>query len=96
MLLKALVQCSDHTIYTRAIGGDLTDSFVSDRLVTALREHASFSKELHTREQCLAFLGSRFRPVMRAPARLTDMQVAERSSRPPSRAAPPRRYCLGI
>lgn len=75
MLLKALQRCSDRDIYNRAIGGDQDDSYVSDRLVTALREHAAFDEKLHTREQCVGFLGSRFRPVMRAPTRLSNVQV---------------------
>ena len=40
-----------------------------------LREHARFSERLYSRKQCLAFLGSRFRPMMKVPSRLPDVQV---------------------
>jgi hypothetical protein len=76
MVLKALVQSSDHLIYQRAIGGDYPDSYLSDRLITVLRDHPSSGMPLHSRIQCLAYLGSRFRPVMRAPAHLADVQVS--------------------
>jgi len=77
IVLKALVQSSDHLIYQRAIGGDYSDSYLSDRLITVLRDHPSSGMPLHSRIQCLAYLGSRFRPVMRAPAHLADVQVGE-------------------
>ena len=75
MLLKAFRECSDAEVYTRALGGDNADSFVSDRLQHILREHAAFDEPLHSREQCLAFLGKLFRPALRPPARLLDAEV---------------------
>ena len=77
LLLKALRQCSDAEIYERACGGDASDDFVSDRMQSALREHADYKEPLHTCAQCLAFLGAKFRPVLRPPARLSDVEVGE-------------------
>jgi len=77
LLLKALRQTTDAELYERACGGDTSDDFVSDRVQAALQEHASYAEPLHTRAQCLAFLGARFRPVLRPPARLSDLEVGE-------------------
>ena len=68
----------DKEVYTRALGGDENDSFVSDRVQAALREHASYRETLASRAQCLAFLGERFRTVLRLPSYLTDVQVCAR------------------
>ena len=46
LLLKALRQCSDAEIYERACGGDPSDDFVSDRMQSALREHADYKAPL--------------------------------------------------
>lgn len=75
LILKALMDCSDKLVYTRVMGGDMGDSYLSDRLVATLREHSGLGKQLHAREHCLAFLGSRFRVVMKSPARLSDTQA---------------------
>ena len=77
LLLKALRFCSDKEIYERACGGDASDDFVSDRMQSALREHADYKEPLHTCAQCLAFLGAKFRPVLRPPERLSDVEVGE-------------------
>jgi len=71
------VQSSDHLIYMHASGGAVLDSYISDRLVATLREHARQGVHLQAQSQCLALLGSRFRPVMRVPPRLTDTEVGE-------------------
>jgi DNA-directed RNA polymerase I subunit RPA2 len=67
-LLRALRECSDSEIYSRAVGGAGSDSFVADRVLEALRENRDdFGEPLRTRHECLGFLGRRFRPVLRRP-----------------------------
>ena len=78
LLLKALRQSSDKEVYQRVLGGNEGDSYVSDRLQKILREHhTSYDVPLISRAQCLAFLGSRFRPLLRPPDRMTDVEAGE-------------------
>ena len=74
LLLKATRQCTDAEIYSRVLGGAEDDSYVSDRLQAALREHMAYDETLYSPEQCLAFLGARFRPVLKAADRLSDVR----------------------
>lgn len=77
MLLKAMRESTDAEIYKRVLAGDVSDSFVSDRLEKMLREHAAYVEPLYSRVQCLAFLGNLLRPALRAPARLSDTDLGE-------------------
>ena len=77
ILLKALRECTDREVYQRALGGDESDSYVSDRVQAILREHAAYAEPLHSREQNLACLGRLFRPALRPPARYTDVEVGQ-------------------
>ena len=75
LLLRALRPTSDAELFHRGCGGDTSDSFVCDRLQLMLLEAARLPEALHTPDQCLSFLGARFRPILRPPARLTDAEV---------------------
>ena len=75
LLLRALRPTSDAELFHRGCGGDTSDSFVCDRLQLMLLEAARLPEALHTPDQCLSFLGARFRPSLRPPARLTDAEV---------------------
>ena len=84
LLLRALREApiSDEQLYERLVAGDAEDSFVADRVLVMLRDHGadarSASAPLLSREQCLAYLGSRFRRLLRPPTRLTDAEVGKR------------------
>ena len=67
-----LIVCREHVSNG---AGDPSDAYVSDRVQMMLREHHSYEEPLHSRAQCLAFLGSLFRPALRPPRRLTDVEV---------------------
>jgi len=76
LLLRATRACTDVEIYRRVLGGDESDSYVADRLQKILSEHHSaYDPPLHSHEQCLAFLGSRFRGLLRPPDRMDDLQT---------------------
>lgn len=75
IILRALRGCTDAEIYCRVLGSDHSDSFASDRLQFMLREYVTYAEPLHSREQCLSFLGALFRPTLRPPARLDDLEV---------------------
>ena len=55
--------------------GDLTNTFLTDRVELMLRNFKTYA--LYTREQCLAYLGGKFRVVMNFPEDYTDIEVGE-------------------
>ena len=78
LLLKALRECSDAEIYARVLGGDESDSYVSDRIQKMLREHhTAYDTPLLSQRQCLAFLGHRFRHLLRPSERTNAVEAGE-------------------
>ncbi|CAL8465768.1 g5304 [Coccomyxa elongata] len=80
VLLKCFLEVSDHEIFTRLLalipqdpGGG--DTAMADRVERLLQAAAQLG--LHTRVQCLEYLGSLFRGIIEAPAHLTDLQAGE-------------------
>jgi DNA-directed RNA polymerase I subunit RPA2 len=63
LILKALTGSSDHQIYQHVMGGDDSNTFLSDRIEVALRDGNRYAG-LRSREHYLAFLGQRFRPLL--------------------------------
>ncbi|KAG5182121.1 DNA-directed RNA polymerase I complex subunit Rpa2 p [Tribonema minus] len=61
VVIKALREISDRELYERVLAGDTANTQLAARLEVLLLDAARVG--LHTREQCLAFLGSRFRAV---------------------------------
>jgi len=59
VILKALVETTDVQIYDKLVKGYSGNSEISDRVEVLLRVSKSLS--LHTKSQCLIYLGSRFR-----------------------------------
>ena len=59
VLLKALLETTDVQIYNKLVKGNATNSEISDRVEVLLRVSKSLS--LHSKDQCLSYLGSRFR-----------------------------------
>lgn len=75
MVLKALIPTTDKEIYESIVLEDKSNTFVTDRVELMLREFKNFA--LYTREECLAFLGSKFRPALRQSPAKTDVEVGE-------------------
>ena len=79
MVLKALVETNDHEIAQGIIGvsssSDPPSSFVSDRVELLLRTYKAYG--LKTRQQTLAYLGEKFRPVLQTPITLSDEKTGE-------------------
>jgi hypothetical protein len=70
------VDTSDRAIYDALVQGDGTDSFQAERVEAMLAKAQRF--QLWSREQCLAFVGSRFAAVMGLPDGVADAVVGER------------------
>ncbi|KAL3478099.1 hypothetical protein BJX99DRAFT_225018 [Aspergillus californicus] len=76
MVLKALVETNDREIF-EAIVGDassegINNTFVTDRVELLLRTYKAY--RLHSRSECRAFIGEKFKPVLGVP---TDMPNEE-------------------
>jgi DNA-directed RNA polymerase I subunit RPA2 len=79
MILKALVETNDREIAEGIIGSNSSkkapSSFVADRTELLLRTYKAYN--LKTRQQTLAYLGEKFRPVLMQPITISDEKVGE-------------------
>jgi len=73
--MQALVEASDRDIYDDIVQGDGHKTFLTERVEAMLVKARRFS--LFTRQQTLAFLGSRFAAVLSAPESTPDAQLGE-------------------
>jgi DNA-directed RNA polymerase I subunit RPA2 len=73
LVLKSLVNATDKEIFTSLIQNDYDNTFLTDRVEMLLRGFKSYN--LWTGDQCLEFLGSKFRIAMGLPEDYSDMQV---------------------
>lgn len=65
LILKALVGASDREIFEGIMMQDYENTFLSDRVELLLRSFKTY--EMHTGEQCLEFLGDKFRVILNLP-----------------------------
>lgn len=77
LLLKALAEASDAEIFSRVLGGDTEDTYLSDRMHIILHDYAAAFGHLRSREAVLEFLGERFRTVLDMPDSLSHMQAGQ-------------------
>ncbi|ORX84247.1 beta and beta-prime subunits of DNA dependent RNA-polymerase [Anaeromyces robustus] len=79
LILKSLVECSDKEIFERVIMGnsdrEVQDTFVTDRMELLLRDFKKFN--LYNREQCLAYLGTKFHVMMDSPDDMNALEVGK-------------------
>lgn len=73
MILKGLVNASDKEIFKGIILNDFENTFITDRVELLLRDFKHYS--LFTGEQCLQFLGDRFRVVLGCPEDWSNEQI---------------------
>lgn len=76
MVLKALISCSDRDIFDALVGSDFDNTFLTDRVELLLRSFKQYA--LHSQEQTLEYLGTKFRIVMNAPEDESDIDVGHR------------------
>jgi len=65
LILKALVGASDREIFEGIMMHDFDNTFLSDRVELLLRSFKAYT--MHTGEQCLEYLGDKFRVVLGLP-----------------------------
>lgn len=79
ILLKCFMELSDKEIYDKLVNSTTPGSghaaFVAERAELLLRQASRYG--LHTRAQCVEYLGSLFRVALDLPERLTDMHAGE-------------------
>jgi len=79
ILLKCFLEVSDKEIYEKIVGsaaeGSGHSAFLAERAELLLRQASRYG--LHTRVQCIEYLGSLFRVALDLPNRMTDMQVGD-------------------
>ncbi|KAJ1968965.1 hypothetical protein H4R35_006275 [Dimargaris xerosporica] len=71
--LKALIDVSDKEIFLAIMQGDFDNTYLSDRVELLLRNFRRHN--MHTREQCLSYLGEKFRVVLDLPNEMTNAEV---------------------
>jgi len=64
ILLKALLPCTDREVFERILGGDVSNTHLSDRLLLLLFRAKSYGRVLLSQQTALAYLGERFRLVL--------------------------------
>ncbi|KAL0092040.1 hypothetical protein J3Q64DRAFT_1674279 [Phycomyces blakesleeanus] len=75
LILKALVDTSDKEIFDALCQGDIKNTFLTDRIELLLRSFKIYP--LYTRNDCLKYLGEKFRIIMGLDDDLTDREVGE-------------------
>jgi DNA-directed RNA polymerase I subunit RPA2 len=65
LVLKALVSASDREIFEGIMMQDYNNTFLSDRVELLLRSFKMYT--MHTGEQCLEYLGDKFRVILNLP-----------------------------
>jgi DNA-directed RNA polymerase I subunit RPA2 len=65
LILKALVGASDKEIFEGVMMQDYDNTFLTDRVELLLRSYKMYN--LYTGDQCLEYLGDKFRVVMGLP-----------------------------
>lgn len=73
LVLKALVGASDKEIFEGVMMQDYDNTFLSDRVELLLRSFKGFT--VQTGDQCLEYLGDKFRVVMGLPEDWTNAAI---------------------
>lgn len=77
MILRALYDTNDREIFDHIVGGDTTNSFLTDRLELLLRGFKKRYPTLQNRKQTLQYLGDKFRVVLQASPDKGDLEVGQ-------------------
>lgn len=75
LILKALVSVSDREIFEGVMMGEYDNTFLTDRVELLLRSFKTF--KLFTGEDCLEYLGDKFRVVLGLPADWLNVQIGQ-------------------
>ncbi|KAI8978122.1 hypothetical protein BDB01DRAFT_800873 [Pilobolus umbonatus] len=73
LVFKALMDVSDKEIFDALCQGDIENTFLTDRIELLLRSFKIYS--LFTRDQCLSYIGSKFRVTLNLDDDLDDREI---------------------
>lgn len=73
LILKALVDASDKEVFEGLVQGEYDNTFLTDRVELLLRGQKVLN--LQTGEECLQYLGEKFRVVLNTPEDWSDARV---------------------
>lgn len=75
MIIKSLAETNDRQIFDGIVGSEASNSFLSDRMELMLRSYQAYNA--NSQLEALAYLGSKFRVVLFAPADMPDVEVGK-------------------
>ncbi|OMJ24511.1 putative DNA-directed RNA polymerase I subunit RPA2 [Smittium culicis] len=75
LILKALCNSSDKEIFENLVQCDIGDTFLKDQIELLLLSTKSYN--VYTKDQALAYLGSKFRVTMSLPEDMDDIEVGQ-------------------
>jgi DNA-directed RNA polymerase I subunit RPA2 len=75
LVFKSLIDCSDKEIFDALCQGDTSNTFLTDRIELLLRSFKIYN--LFTRDQCLNYIGEKFRVTMGLDDDLTNKEIGE-------------------
>ncbi len=75
VILRALTNTTDAAIYSKIVAGDESNTFVTDRVTLLLHDAKQFN--LYTSEECLAYIGARFRNIASRLEHNHDVEVGQ-------------------
>ncbi|EIE90484.1 hypothetical protein RO3G_15195 [Rhizopus delemar RA 99-880] len=75
LVFKSLIDCSDKEIFDALCQGDTSNTFLTDRIELLLRSFKIYN--LFTRDQCLNYIGEKFRVTMGLDEDLTNKEIGE-------------------
>ncbi|RKO93987.1 hypothetical protein BDK51DRAFT_21244, partial [Blyttiomyces helicus] len=73
LILRALAEASDHELFQRLTMGKTSDTFLTDRVELLLKSFRRYA--VHTRKQCLAYLGAKFAVMLDSPDDMYEEEV---------------------
>ncbi|KAJ3197967.1 hypothetical protein HDU82_001337, partial [Entophlyctis luteolus] len=75
LILRALQETSDRDLFMRITQGKTGNTFLTDRVELLLRSFKGLG--VHSRDECRAYLGSKFHVMIDSPEDITDLEAGE-------------------
>ncbi|KAF0465383.1 beta and beta-prime subunits of DNA dependent RNA-polymerase [Gigaspora margarita] len=75
LIMKALIEINDKGIFEQLVQGEFSNTFLTDRVELMLQEFKSFA--IQSKEQCISFLGEKFRIIFSISPSYSHKQAGE-------------------
>nr|BAK00019.1 predicted protein [Hordeum vulgare subsp. vulgare] len=73
LVAKSLMNISDKELFDRIVGENLDNTFLTTRIELLLRDYKQYN--LHSMNECLAYLGSLFRNLLGVTSKYSDLET---------------------